>query len=51
MLEFAKVQGKVHAEAVKQVGELADKNPHETAASIREWLTEAAIAAANDANE
>ncbi len=47
MLEFAKVQGKVHAEAVKQVGELAEKNPHETAAIIREWLTEAAIAAAN----
>ena len=51
MLEFAKVQGKVHAEAVKQVGELADKNPHETAAIIREWLTEAAIAAANDSPE
>jgi flagellar M-ring protein FliF len=47
MLELAKVQGKVHAEAVKQVGELAEKNPHETAAIIREWLTEAAIAAAN----
>ena len=44
MLEFAKVQGKVHAEAVKQVGELAEKNPNETAAIIREWLTEAAIA-------
>jgi flagellar M-ring protein FliF len=47
MLEFAKIQGKVHAEAVKQVGELAEKNPHETTAIIREWLTEAAIAAAN----
>jgi len=47
MLEFAKVQGKVHAEAVKQVGELAEKNPMETASIIREWLTEAAIAAAN----
>ena len=44
MLEFAKVQGKVQAEAVKQVGELADKNPHETAAIIREWLTEPADA-------
>jgi flagellar M-ring protein FliF len=50
MLEFAKVQGKVHAEAVKTVGELADKNPHETTAIIREWLTEAAIAAANANN-
>jgi flagellar M-ring protein FliF len=48
MLEMAKIQGKVHADAVKQVGELADKNPHETAAIIREWLTEAAIAAANE---
>jgi flagellar M-ring protein FliF len=44
MLEFAKVQGKVQAEAVKQVGELADKNPQETAAIIREWLAESAIA-------
>ena len=44
MLEFAKVQGKVQAEAIKQVGELADKNPQETAAIIREWLTEPAEA-------
>jgi flagellar M-ring protein FliF len=42
MLEFAKVQGKVHAEAVRHVGELADKNPNETAAIIREWLADAA---------
>jgi flagellar M-ring protein FliF len=44
MLEFAKVQGKVQAEALKQMGELADKNPTETAAIIREWLLEEAIA-------
>ena len=40
MLEFAKVQGKVHAEAVKQVGELADKNPTEAISIIRSWLHE-----------
>jgi flagellar M-ring protein FliF len=51
MLEFAQVQGKVHAEAVKQVGELANKNPLETTAIIREWLVEAAVASAsNNAN-
>jgi flagellar M-ring protein FliF len=42
MIEFAKVQGKVQAEAIKHVGELADNNPNETAAIIRSWLTEAA---------
>ena len=44
MLEFAKVQGKIQAEAVKHVGELADNNPQETAAIIREWLAETAAA-------
>ena len=41
MLEIAKVSGKLQAEAVKQVGELADNNPNETTAIIREWLSEA----------
>ncbi len=40
LLEFAKVQGKVQAEAIKHVGELADANPNETVAIIREWLNE-----------
>ena len=42
-LEFAAADGKVRAEAVKQVGELADKHPNDTAAIIREeqWLSEA----------
>jgi len=40
MLEFAKIQGKVQAEAVKHVGELADHNPNETTAIIRSWLNE-----------
>ena len=39
MLEIAKISGKLQAEAVQQIGELADRNPHETAAIIREWLT------------
>jgi flagellar biosynthesis/type III secretory pathway M-ring protein FliF/YscJ len=30
----------VQAEAIKHVGELADANPNETAAIIREWLSE-----------
>ncbi|MFN3349475.1 flagellar basal-body MS-ring/collar protein FliF [Pseudorhodoplanes sp.] len=42
MIDIAKVQGQVHAESVKKVGELADRNPHETAAIIRQWLHEAA---------
>ncbi len=40
MIEFARIQGKVQAEAIKHVGELADNNPNETAAIIRTWLTE-----------
>jgi len=43
LLEFAKIQGKVQADAVKHVGELADTNPNETAAIIREWLNESAF--------
>jgi len=42
MIDIAKVQGQVHAESVKKVGELADRNPHETAAIVRQWLHEAA---------
>jgi flagellar M-ring protein FliF len=42
MLEIAKISGKLQAETVKQVGELADSHPNETAAIIREWLSEAA---------
>jgi flagellar M-ring protein FliF len=41
MLEIAKISGKLQAEAVKQVGELADTNPNETTAIIREWLSDA----------
>jgi flagellar M-ring protein FliF len=38
--EIAGTGGKVRADAIKQVAELADKNPNETAAIIREWLSE-----------
>jgi flagellar M-ring protein FliF len=42
MIDIAKVQGQVHAESIRKVGELADRNPHETVAIIRHWLHEAA---------
>jgi flagellar M-ring protein FliF len=42
MIDIAKVQGQVHAQSVQKVGELAERNPHETAAIIRQWLTEPA---------
>jgi flagellar M-ring protein FliF len=42
MLEVAKVQGKVQAEAIKHIGDLANNNPNETASIIRSWLSESA---------
>ena len=42
MIDIAQVQGQVHAQSVQKVGELADRNPHETVAIIRQWLHEAA---------
>jgi len=42
MIDIAQVQGQVHAESVKKVGELADKNPQETVAIIRSWLHDSA---------
>jgi flagellar M-ring protein FliF len=40
MIDVAQVQGQVHAQSVKKVGELAEKNPHEAVAIIRSWLHE-----------
>ena len=40
MIDIAQVQGQVHAQSVQKVGELADKNPHETVSIIRTWLHE-----------
>jgi len=42
MIDIAKVQGQVHAQSVQKVGELAERNPHETVAIIRQWLHDAA---------
>lgn len=40
MIDIAQVQGQVHAQSVQKVGELAEKNPHETVSIIRSWLHE-----------
>jgi flagellar M-ring protein FliF len=41
-IDVAQVQGQVHAQSVHRVGELAERNPNETAAIVRQWLSEAA---------
>jgi flagellar M-ring protein FliF len=38
MIDMAQVQGQVHAESMRKVGELAERNPHETVAIVRQWL-------------
>jgi flagellar M-ring protein FliF len=42
MMEMAQVQGQVHAPSIHRIGELAERNPSETAAIIRQWLAEPA---------
>jgi flagellar M-ring protein FliF len=42
MIDIATIQGQVHAQSVHRVGELADRNPNETAAIVRQWLQEPA---------
>jgi flagellar M-ring protein FliF len=42
MIDVAQVQGQVHAQSVHRVGELADRNPNETVAIVRQWLNEPA---------
>src|SRR5207237_309616 len=42
LTDVAQVQGQVHAQSVHRVGELADRNPNETAAIVRQWLSEPA---------
>jgi flagellar M-ring protein FliF len=42
MLDVAQIQGQVHAQSVHRVGELAERNPNETASIIRQWLSEPA---------
>ena len=38
MIDMAQVQGQVHQQAMDKVGELAERNPHETVAIVRQWL-------------
>ena len=40
LIDVAQIQGQVHAQAVHRVGELAERNPNETAAIVRQWLSE-----------
>jgi flagellar M-ring protein FliF len=40
MIEMAQIQGEVHAASIAKVGDLVEKNPHETVAIIRQWLSE-----------
>jgi flagellar M-ring protein FliF len=42
LIDVAQVQGQVHAQAVHRVGELAERNPNETASIVRQWLSESA---------
>jgi flagellar M-ring protein FliF len=42
MIDIAQVQGQVHAQSVHRVGELAERNPNETVAIVRQWLAEPA---------
>jgi flagellar M-ring protein FliF len=42
LIDVATIQGQVHAQSVHRVGELADRNPNETAAIVRAWLQEPA---------
>ena len=41
MIDMAQVQGLVHAQSIQKVGELAERNPHETVAIVRQWLQDA----------
>jgi flagellar M-ring protein FliF len=42
LIDVAQVQGQVHAQSVHRVGELAERNPNETASIVRQWLSETA---------
>jgi flagellar M-ring protein FliF len=44
MIDIAQIQGQVHAQSVEKVGEIADRNPHETVSIIRQWLHDSAAA-------
>ena len=38
MIDIAQVQGKVHAQSVEKVGEIAERNPQEAVSIIRSSL-------------
>jgi flagellar M-ring protein FliF len=40
LIEVAQIQGDVQQQSIQKVGELADRNPHETVAIIRQWIHE-----------
>jgi flagellar M-ring protein FliF len=42
MIDVAQVNGKVHAQSMQRIGELAERNPNETVTIIRQWLAEPA---------
>jgi flagellar M-ring protein FliF len=42
MIELSQVNGKVHAQSLQKIGELAERNPAETVSIIRQWLAEPA---------
>ena len=42
LIDVAQVQGQVHAQSMQKIGELAERNPHETVSIIRQWLQEPA---------
>ena len=42
MINVAQIQGRVNAQSIHRVGELAESNPSETASIIRQWLSEPA---------
>jgi flagellar M-ring protein FliF len=41
MIDIAQVQGQVHQQSIQKVGELAQQNPNETVAIVRQWLQDA----------
>ncbi len=40
MIEMAQMKGEVHQASLSKVGELVEKNPHETVSIIRQWLND-----------
>jgi flagellar M-ring protein FliF len=43
LIEVAKIQSEVQAQSIQKVGELADRNPHETVSIIRQWMHETKV--------